>query len=55
MDNLNDFDRAVIVHALFRYADYLRTFDYPFPSVFNPDGIEKLAVKINNMKGEDNE
>ena len=54
MANLNELDRAVIVHALYRYADYLRTFDYPFPSVFNPDGIEKLAVKIMNMRGDTN-
>lgn len=51
MDNLTNFEKAIIVHALFKYAEYLRTMDYPFPSIFKPEGIENLAFKINDMKG----
>lgn len=47
MNNLTNFERSIIVHALFKYAEYLRTFDYPFPSLFLPESIEKLALKIN--------
>ena len=51
MDNLTNLEKTIIVLALFKYAEYLRTMDYPYPSIFKPEGIENLAFKINDMKG----
>lgn len=49
MDKFTNIEIAIIVHALFKYAEYLRTFDYPFPTIFRPEGVEKIAFKITNM------
>ena len=50
MDNFTNVEIAIIVHALFKYAEYLRTFDYPFPTIFRPEGVEKIAFKITEMQ-----
>ena len=47
MDNLTNLEKSIIVHVLFIYADYLRTFDYPFTTILKPEVIEQLALKIN--------
>lgn len=50
MDNLTNFELSIIEHSLFKYASYLKTFKYPYPSVLKPEGIEQLALKINEIK-----
>ena len=50
MDNFTNFELSIIEHVLFKYASYLKTFKYPYPSVLRPEGVEQLALKINELK-----